>query len=170
VVTKFGFANLLKDGPKSGSIFPHSFSPILIFITSLPFPSLSFLSFPSLSFPFLSFPFLSFPFLSFPFLSFPFLFPLPLFSYLTFFFLLPGEEVSKLANTHEENTTRVLRAAASAGIFTRDPATLKYSLNEISTQLLGMRGGRESWERGNTVRVLRGYFYAVMEGAKLENF
>eukprot|EP00026_Physarum_polycephalum_P004742 Phypoly_transcript_04765.p1 GENE.Phypoly_transcript_04765~~Phypoly_transcript_04765.p1 ORF type:complete len:339 (+),score=47.37 Phypoly_transcript_04765:768-1784(+) len=47
-----------------------------------------------------------------------------------------GEELAHLANTHAENTGRVMRAAACLGIFTRDHESLKYSLNDVSRMLL----------------------------------
>eukprot|EP00026_Physarum_polycephalum_P012046 Phypoly_transcript_12312.p1 GENE.Phypoly_transcript_12312~~Phypoly_transcript_12312.p1 ORF type:complete len:342 (+),score=44.39 Phypoly_transcript_12312:86-1111(+) len=47
-----------------------------------------------------------------------------------------GEEVAKLANTSEEHTCRLLRAASGLGIFARDTESLKYSLNDLSSALL----------------------------------
>eukprot|EP00026_Physarum_polycephalum_P007460 Phypoly_transcript_07520.p1 GENE.Phypoly_transcript_07520~~Phypoly_transcript_07520.p1 ORF type:complete len:344 (+),score=59.76 Phypoly_transcript_07520:162-1193(+) len=47
-----------------------------------------------------------------------------------------GEEIATLAKTHEGRTCRVLRYAAAMGLFTVDPETLKYSLNDVSRELV----------------------------------
>jgi hypothetical protein len=47
-----------------------------------------------------------------------------------------GEEVAQIAKTDPVNTNRVLRAAASVNVFSRDPVSLKYDLTDISRALI----------------------------------
>lgn len=56
-----------------------------------------------------------------------------------------GEEIAALAHTHPENTTRLLRAAASLGLFDRDPSTLAFSLNPLSDLFVGDEPSSLKW-------------------------
>lgn len=47
------------------------------------------------------------------------------------------QEITEALKGNEDRIERLLRAAGSIGILARDPETLKYSLNNISSQLLG---------------------------------
>jgi len=56
-----------------------------------------------------------------------------------------GEQLAALAHTHEDHTSRLLRAAAALGIFSRDPQSLLYSLNDLSKVLASEEPASPRW-------------------------
>jgi hypothetical protein len=138
-VAKLGIAEMLKDGPKSGTYSFSSlyaslcFASFLFGFSSLCFSSLCLSSLASLCSSSLCLPFLSSCWMQFSPQSLALSLP-------SRFFCLKvhiGEEIAKLSKANTEYMYRFMRTAASLGILQRDPNSLKYSLNDMSTLLLG---------------------------------